>query len=104
MGMTMSEKILARTSGRDALSPGEYVTARVDRVMCHEAFGMCLSMLKGLGTELHILESASIDDLEDVGGERIAEGIARLRRGQVRREAGYDGEYGAIRVFEPNEL
>src|SRR4029077_7456854 len=30
--------------------------------------------------------------------------IARLRRGEVRREAGYDGVYGTIRLFDPAEL
>jgi superfamily I DNA/RNA helicase len=30
--------------------------------------------------------------------------VARLRRGQVHRSPGYDGEYGVIRLFEPGEL
>ena len=34
----------------------------------------------------------------------VAEAIARLRRGEVRREAGYDGVYGTIRLFDPAEL
>jgi len=37
MGMTMAEKILARASGRDVVSPGEYVTARIDLAMAHES-------------------------------------------------------------------
>ena len=47
--MTMAEKILARTSGRGSVAPGEYVTARVDRVMCHEAFTLCAMQLLKLG-------------------------------------------------------
>lgn len=38
MPMTIAEKILARASGRDRVKPGEYVTAKIDRFMCHEAF------------------------------------------------------------------
>ena len=34
----------------------------------------------------------------------LAEAIARLRAGEVIRDAGYDGEYGVIRLFEPDEL
>src|SRR5204863_911829 len=34
----------------------------------------------------------------------LSEAIARLRRGDVIREAGYDGEYGVIRLFGPGEL
>jgi 3-isopropylmalate/(R)-2-methylmalate dehydratase large subunit len=33
MGMTMAEKILARASGRDNVSPGEFVTAAIDVLM-----------------------------------------------------------------------
>ncbi|MGH3426271.1 MAG: UvrD-helicase domain-containing protein, partial [Mycobacteriales bacterium] len=39
-----------------------------------------------------------------VGGELVGEAISRLRRGEVIRQSGYDGEYGVIRLFEPNEL
>jgi len=44
MGMTMAEKILARTAGR---AGGRVRTARVDRVMAHEVFVLCaLNVLK----------------------------------------------------------
>ena len=47
MGRTMAEKILARASGRETLRAGEYVTARIDKVMAHEAFVLCgLNLLK----------------------------------------------------------
>ena len=36
MGMTISEKILARASGRTSCSPGEIVEAKVDVVMLHD--------------------------------------------------------------------
>jgi 3-isopropylmalate/(R)-2-methylmalate dehydratase large subunit len=36
MGMTMAEKILARTSKRDKVSPNEFVTAKLDLVMGHD--------------------------------------------------------------------
>lgn len=38
MPMTMAEKILARASGRKTVKAGEYVTAAIDKFMCHEAF------------------------------------------------------------------
>ncbi len=37
MGMTMAEKILARASGQDTVTPGQYVTAKVDLALAHEA-------------------------------------------------------------------
>jgi 3-isopropylmalate/(R)-2-methylmalate dehydratase large subunit len=51
MGMTMAEKILARTSGRSEVSAGDYVTAKIDRVMTHEAFTLCALKLLQLGIE-----------------------------------------------------
>jgi len=36
MGMTITEKILARASGRPRVSPGDVVVAKVDRVMMHD--------------------------------------------------------------------
>ena len=47
----MAEKILARTSGRDSVVAGEYVTARPDVLMCHEAFATCGVALRRLGVE-----------------------------------------------------
>lgn len=51
MGMTMAEKVLARTSGRTAVTAGEFVTAKVDRVMCHEGFVLCAMKLMMLGVD-----------------------------------------------------
>src|SRR5580704_8761193 len=61
-------------------------------------------LVGALGPELTILRDVPLDDLRRVGGARFAEGIGRLRRGEVIREAGYDGEYGTIRLFGPDEL
>ena len=61
-------------------------------------------LVAALGPELSILREVPLDDLRRVGGARFAEGIGRLRRGEVIRDAGYDGEYGTIRLFGPDEL
>ncbi|QUH02905.1 UvrD-helicase domain-containing protein [Saccharopolyspora erythraea] len=55
------------------------------------------------GPELSILEQVPLDELRR-SSEPLAEAVDRLRRGQVIRESGYDGEYGVIRLFEPGEL
>ena len=57
-----------------------------------------------LGPELSILQSVPAEDIAHAGSAILAEAITRLRSGQVIREAGYDGEYGIIRLFEENEL
>jgi DNA helicase II / ATP-dependent DNA helicase PcrA len=57
-----------------------------------------------LGPELDILERVPTDDIAKAAPPLVAEAIDRVRRGAVTREAGYDGEYGTIRVFTPAEL
>ncbi|MBW2270388.1 MAG: 3-isopropylmalate dehydratase large subunit [Deltaproteobacteria bacterium] len=48
---TMAEKILARASGRDDLKPGDFLTARIDVAMLHEAFALCAAQMKSAGIE-----------------------------------------------------
>jgi DNA helicase-2/ATP-dependent DNA helicase PcrA len=57
-----------------------------------------------LGPEIGILESVPTEDVGRAGEPLLAEALGRLRAGQVRRESGYDGEYGVIRLFEPDEI
>ncbi len=49
MEMTMAEKVLARASGKDRVEAGQYVTAKVDRMMCHDSFPGCAIALKRMG-------------------------------------------------------
>jgi uncharacterized protein (TIGR00375 family) len=62
------------------------------------------AMVERFGPELGILGSVPLDELAAKAPSIVVEAIARLRRGEVRREAGYDGVYGVIKLFEPSEL
>src|SRR5215470_11299683 len=57
-----------------------------------------------LGPELFVLQEAPVEDVARAASPLLAEALTRLRRGEVIREAGYDGEYGVIRLFEAREL
>jgi 3-isopropylmalate/(R)-2-methylmalate dehydratase large subunit len=48
MGQTIVEKIFSRKAGR-RVTPGEYITASIDRVMCHETFLASASNLVNSG-------------------------------------------------------
>ena len=48
-GMTMAETVLARASGRDMVRPNEYVTARLDKMISHEAFAAVFLNLSSAG-------------------------------------------------------
>jgi len=63
-----------------------------------------LALLGKLGSEFDILRSLPLEAIESAGGTIVAEGVRRLREGQVIRQAGYDGEYGVIKLFEPGEV
>lgn len=60
-------------------------------------------LLAKLGSEFHVLMQAPIAEIEAQGGALLAEAIRRVRAGDVTIAPGYDGEFGTIRVFTPEE-
>ncbi len=61
-------------------------------------------LVAALGPELAILLDIPPGELSRACGSLLGEAITRLRAGAVHKEAGYDGEYGVIRLFGPGEL
>ncbi|MBI3314542.1 MAG: hypothetical protein HYZ86_01190 [Candidatus Omnitrophica bacterium] len=62
-----------------------------------------MNMLAKLGSEFHILMDAPVDTIKRSAGDIVAEGIARMRQGKVTIVAGYDGEFGTIKIFSDKE-
>ncbi len=58
--------------------------------------GRLAELVARLGSELEILLHTDISAISRAGGAELGEAIERLRSGRVRREPGYDGEYGVI--------
>jgi uncharacterized protein (TIGR00375 family) len=61
------------------------------------------ALLASLGSELAILRCIPVEAIREIGGILLAEGIKRVRAREVVCQAGYDGEYGIIRVFKDGE-
>jgi ATP-dependent DNA helicase UvrD/PcrA len=61
-------------------------------------------LVGALGPELDILLEVPLDELSRAGGSLFAEAVSRLRAGTARKDPGYDGEYGVIRLLSPGEL
>jgi DNA helicase II / ATP-dependent DNA helicase PcrA len=61
-------------------------------------------LVAALGPELAILGETPIPEVSRVGGSLLGEAVTRLRRGEVIKDPGYDGEYGTIRLLRDREL
>jgi len=61
-------------------------------------------LLARLGPELEILDRIPPEDISRAASPLVAEGIVRMREGRVTRQAGFDGQYGTIRLFSEDEL
>ncbi|AEH45061.1 PHP domain protein [Thermodesulfatator indicus DSM 15286] len=60
-------------------------------------------LLERAGSELDILLYKDLSELKSLFPERIVEGISRVREGRLYIKPGFDGVYGKIRIFEPDE-
>jgi uncharacterized protein (TIGR00375 family) len=60
-------------------------------------------LVSRFGSELALLLAAEEQELA-AESPFLAEAVSRVRSCRVRRQGGYDGEYGVIRLFDPGEL
>lgn len=77
-------EILAEVTGKSAASKGVQQ--------------MYLDLIRKLGPEFEILRNVPLAEI-GLQNEPLAEGIRRLRAGEVERVSGYDGEYGKIQLL-----
>ena len=61
--------------------------------LCHE-----------LGSELQVLLHKPIEDIEKVGGMKVAQGVQKVREGNIAIDPGYDGEYGKVEIWKEGEI
>ena len=61
------------------------------------------NLIKNFGTEFAVLLKADFDQLKQVTLPSIAEGVERICEGKVHITAGFDGQYGKIKIFSELE-
>jgi hypothetical protein len=61
-------------------------------------------LIQELGSELTILRDIPTDEISKAHSSLLGEAISRLREGKIIKQAGFDGEYGVIKLFEQREL
>jgi len=60
-------------------------------------------LLSRVGPELALLGDLPLEELGRDGPPLLGEAIERMRAGRVHLKPGYDGEYGVVKVFDPDE-
>ena len=60
-------------------------------------------MIQFFDSELKILLKTSISDIEKKFGERIAQGIAKVRKQDIYVDPGFDGEFGKVKIWHENK-
>ena len=61
------------------------------------------ALIHALGSELTILRELPAEEIERVAGKAIAEGIRRMRAGEIELSPGFDGEYGKVTLMTEDE-
>ena len=56
-----------------------------------------------LGSEINVLVNVPLSDIKNSFGVRLAEGIEKVRRGDIVIEPGFDGEYGKVKIWGNEE-
>lgn len=58
-----------------------------------------LKLVSNLDNEISILTKTSLNSIATISGEKIAEGIKRVRAGELAIEPGFDNTYGKVNIF-----
>lgn len=74
----------------------ESLASTTASVKVREAFE---DLCSRFGSEINVLLKTSAHDLEKYAGQKIAEGIIKVRKGEIVVEPGFDGEYGKVRIW-----
>ena len=70
------------------------------KTVLHE-YGKLINMFE---SEFNLLLNVSVDEISERYSKVLGEAVKRIRKRKVVRRAGFDGEFGVIKVFEEGEL
>lgn len=57
-------------------------------------------IVTALGGEIRVLTKTDLKDIEKVGGEKLAEGVSKVRNGDLVIDPGFDGVYGVVKIWK----
>lgn len=62
-----------------------------------------MKLCQSFSDELTVILKTSLTEIAKIGGERLAEGIQKVRRGEITIEPGYDGVYGKVSIWQKED-
>lgn len=64
-----------------------------------KVFNLYEQLTSTLGGEFGVLLETDIEDIKRIAGEKVAEGVAKVRSGDIVIEPGYDGVFGKVKIW-----
>lgn len=72
-------------------------------VASQKVHGVYEQLINAFGTEYNILLKTPVVEIEKIVGEKVAEGIDKVRAGNIVIEPGYDGVFGKVAIWKEKE-
>ena len=60
-------------------------------------------LVNHFGSEHEVLFRVPIPEIRNIGGDRVAQGIEKVRARSIKIEPGFDGEYGKVTIWDEEE-
>lgn len=99
-GVTKSEEFPNR-AGYRLLVPLHQIIAEVYHTSptTQKVLSEYKKLVTALGGEVKVLTKVGIEDIAKISGPKVAEGVDKVRKGDLVVDPGYDGVYGVVKIW-----